>query len=69
MKNKYFINNSAQYNGDHEVHVEGCRRLAMAQDVAYLGEFESASDALAVAKIRYAKADGCFYCCNSVHKS
>lgn len=69
MKKKYFVNNSAQYNGDHEVHVEGCRWLAMAKDVAYLGEFESASDALAVAEMRYAKADGCFFCCNSVHES
>ena len=26
-------------------------------------------NALAVAKMRYAKADGCFFCCNSVHES
>ena len=69
MKKKYFINNSAQYNGDHEVHVEGCKWLSMAQDVAYLGEFESVSDALVVAKMLYDKADGCFFCCYSAHES
>jgi len=34
---KYFVNNQAQANGDHEVHHENCTYLP--QNKTYLGEF------------------------------
>ena len=69
MKQKYFINNSAQSNGDHEVHKVGCRYLAMAKDVTCLGEFETDQEAVRYARRIYKNADGCYFCCHNAHRS
>ena len=50
MLHKYYVNNSAQQNGDHEVHEEHCTYLKMAHDVEYLGMFENGIQAVAYAR-------------------
>lgn len=69
MLHKYYVNNSAQPNGDHEVHEEHCTYLEMAHDVKYLGMFENGIQAVAHARKFYAKADGCYFCCKEAHTS
>ncbi len=67
MLRKYYVNNSAQSNGDHEVHEEHCAFLKLAVDVKFLGLFENGIQAVAYAKKLYSRADGCFYCCKEAH--
>jgi hypothetical protein len=43
---KYYVNNNAQSNGDHEVHKNGCSYLKLAKNTKYLGEFYSCSPAV-----------------------
>lgn len=69
MGYKYYVNNSSQQNGDHEVHKEGCSWLSMAKDVKYLGVYNNGNEAVAYAKRFYYQADGCYYCCREAHTS
>jgi len=68
---RYYVNTHAQSGSrDHEVHKQGCSWLAKVKNPAYLGEFTSCHGAVAEAKRRgYAKADGCYHCCNECHHS
>lgn len=65
----YYVNNHAQSNGDHEVHVEGCEYLAKATSVTTLGQYSSCYTAVAAAKARHPQSNGCKYCCNACHTS
>ncbi|WP_460234863.1 hypothetical protein [Aurantivibrio plasticivorans] len=65
----YYVNQNAQSNGDHEVHVTGCTRMPEPQNRKYLGEFTSCAPAVREAKKTYARANGCFYCCRPCHTS
>ncbi|MDN5289032.1 MAG: hypothetical protein JWR38_5306 [Mucilaginibacter sp.] len=67
MKNKYYVNQNAQSNGDHEVHEESCAYLPKLENRTYLGEFSSCKGAVEEAKKRYYKADGCKYCSPDCH--
>ncbi len=60
---KYFLNKRAQTNGEHEMHVEGCKWTPKA-DPIYLGAFETEEEALVVAKYFYPSANGCCHCCS-----
>lgn len=64
----YYVNDNAQSNGDHEVHVTGCSFLSMIAHKTPLGDFSSCAPAVATAKRKYPKADGCSFCCNPCHK-
>jgi hypothetical protein len=65
---KYYVNKKSQSNGDHEVHVEGCRYFP--SDASYLGEFSSCEGAVKEAKKTYpTTADGCKTCCPDCHTS
>jgi hypothetical protein len=64
--NLYYVNNNAQTNGDHEVHVSGCTYIP--NDKKYLGSFSNCKDAVAEAKKTYLRADGCYWCSNDCHK-
>lgn len=64
---KYYVNNKAQSNGDHEVHTASCKYLP--SDRKYLGEFNNCNDAVKEAKKTFLNVDGCYWCCNSCHKS
>ena len=64
---KYYVNNNAQDNGDHEVHKEGCYWLSLANNTRYLGYFASCRPAVEKAKESFSTADGCKYCCPDCH--
>lgn len=63
----YYVNNNAQPNGDHEVHVSGCRY--MPSDKKYLGEYGSRAPAVTEAKKTYRQSNGCATCSSSCHTS
>jgi hypothetical protein len=56
----FFVNNFAQSDGNHEVHVLGCNR--MPTDKQYLGNFHSVSDALIEARKEFWQSSGCELC-------
>ena len=66
----YFcVNTNADENGNNEVHETGkCSHLPDVQNRHSLGEHPNCKSALAEAKKYYAKADGCYWCCNDCHK-
>lgn len=63
----YYVNNQAQSNGDHEVHVSTCTYFP--SDRKYLGEFSSCTPAVTEAKKSYSQSNGCYTCCNACHTS
>lgn len=62
MVKKYYVNNHAQLNGDHEVHEENCIYLPRVQSKNYLGEFYTCQGAVAQARKLYSSANGCKTC-------
>lgn len=64
---KYYVNNVAQSNGDHEVHKEGCSY--MPSDKKYLGRYDNCEDAVEEARLSYAQSNGCYYCSRDCHES
>jgi hypothetical protein len=69
MKLKYSVNNTAQYNGDHEVHDETCIYYSSMVNKTYLGEFESCREAVQAAKKIHLNANGCIRCSRPCHTS
>lgn len=63
---RYYVNNNAQANGDHEVHELGCAFMPT-ENRTYLGEFSSCVPAVAEARKYHRKANGCFYCSRPCH--
>jgi hypothetical protein len=63
----YYVNDDAQVNGDHEVHVYGCTYFPSRN--TYLGEFSSCTPAVTEAKKKWSQSNGCYYCCNPCHTS
>ncbi|MFD2041668.1 hypothetical protein ACFSJW_20065 [Flavobacterium artemisiae] len=68
MKN-YYVNNTAQSNGDHEVHTDDCRYFKNIASKKYLGSFSSCKPAVEEAKKTYSQSNGCATCCNDCHTS
>lgn len=66
---KYYVNNNAQSNGDHEVHNQDCPYLSSIISKKYLGEFSNCEDAVAEAKKTYSESDGCKTCSEACHTS
>jgi hypothetical protein len=64
---KYYVNDKAQSNGDHEVHHEDCNFLPSALNRTDLGSFSSCKDAVKEAKKKHSQVNGCFYCSNECH--
>lgn len=64
---RYYVNQNAQSNGDHEVHVASCSFLPATENRTYLGDFTYCSSAVAKAKTHYTKVNGCFFCSNPCH--
>lgn len=64
---KYYVNNVAQKNGDHEVHHEDCSFLPLLHNRSYLGTFSNCKDAVKEAKKKYKQVNGCYYCSNECH--
>ena len=64
----YYVNQTAQPNGDHEVHREGCYWLTLVTHKMFLGYFSTCGPAVAEAKKFYPTANGCAHCspaCNT----
>jgi hypothetical protein len=66
---RHYVNNNAQANGDHEVHVEGCSFMPLPANRAYLGDFSSCRPAVTEARKYWSQVNGCYYCCNACHTS
>ena len=64
---RYYVNDNAQSNGDHEVHKTGCSWLPHPDNRTYLGDFSSCAPAVRAAKKIYAQCNGCYYCSNACH--
>ncbi|WP_315823479.1 hypothetical protein [Paraflavitalea speifideaquila] len=67
MKLKYYVNNEAQSNGDHEVHIESCPYFPRMKNKRYLGEYDSCVEAVRAAKYIHHQANGCKTCCSLCH--
>ena len=65
----YYVNNSPQGNGDHEVHKDGCYWLTLVKDWTYLGWFSSCHGAVAEARKHYSQVNGCYHCSPACHTS
>jgi hypothetical protein len=64
---KYYVNDNAQSNGDHEVHHEDCRYLPSLQNRTYLGSFSNCRDAVKEAKKHHTQVNGCKTCSTECH--
>ena len=62
---KYYVNNNAQSNGDHEVHREDC--VYLPQNKTYLGAFSNCKPAVEEAKRYHKQVNGCKTCSNECH--
>jgi len=62
---KYYVNDHAQANGDHEVHKDGCYWLKLAHSTTYLGLHYSCATAVAEAKKHYGQSNGCAFCASA----
>jgi len=67
MAKRYYVNNNAQHNGDHEVHEEGCQY--MPSNKTDLGLHDDCQSAVKEAKKKYSKSNGCKYCAKPCHTS
>lgn len=64
---RYYVNNKAQANGDHEVHTTGCSH--MPSDKKDLGDHDNCQSAVREAKKTYKQSNGCYWCCRECHTS
>ena len=63
----YYVNDTAQTNGDHEVHKSGCYWLGLVNSKTSLGDHLTCVSAVRKAKEVYATADGCKHCSPDYH--
>lgn len=66
---RYYVNDRAQSNGDHEVHKDGCSFMPAAANRTYLGDFGTCREAVTAARRHYTQCNGCYYCANPCHTS
>ncbi|WP_276482592.1 hypothetical protein [Paraflavitalea pollutisoli] len=69
MKKSYYVNKVAQYNGDHEVHLEACPKFPKPENRLYLGAFDTCLEAVREAKKFYTQSNGCIHCVQPCHTS
>lgn len=67
MAEHYYVNDTPQQNGDHEVHKQTCTWLTIAKSKTYLGYFATCAEAVNVAKRSYRQSNGCAYCSPTCH--
>ena len=63
----YYVNKNVDNRGDHEVHREGCAWMPSERD--YLGDHANCHTAVAAAKQRYTRTNGCIHCSPACHTS
>lgn len=64
---RYYVNKTAQANGDHEVHTSTCSRLPAETNRIDLGDFTDCASAVAAARKHYTQVNGCYHCANACH--
>ncbi len=64
---RYYVNQNAQANGDHEVHRSGCSFMPDTDNRTYLGDFSTCSPAVREARKHYNQVNGCYYCSEVCH--
>lgn len=64
---RFYVRTTAQANGDHEVHKDGCSYMPAAENRKYLGEFLTCRSAVTEAKKTYPKSNGCYFCNKDCH--
>lgn len=69
---KYIINKNTDANGNNEIHnldkFPSCGHLPMVENREVLGNFQTDKEALSHAKkMGWKNADGCYFCCESIH--
>lgn len=65
----YYVNDNAQSNGDHEVHVSSCVWIPFITSKTRLGDYASCGPAVAKAKTIYPRSNGCATCSLACHTS
>lgn len=65
-KKVYWVSKKAQKDGEHEVHVDSCKRKPYLENRHLLGSCVDEYAAMDEAKKIYKKVDGCYYCCKRV---
>ena len=63
----YFVNDTAQPTGEHEVHTEDCTYCPEVLNSTYLGYFSNCEDAVRKATEYYHNIDGCYHCSKPCH--
>ena len=64
----YYVNDSEDRRGLHEVHNENCSWLPQIVSKTYLGHFSNCANAVREAKRNhYPKSDGCAHCSPECH--
>ncbi|RBP41432.1 hypothetical protein DES53_107264 [Roseimicrobium gellanilyticum] len=66
---RYYVNDTAQNNGDHEVHKENCNWLRLAIRKTDLGYHTQCSSAVQAARQHHRQVNGCVYCSPQCHTS
>jgi hypothetical protein len=69
IMDRYYVNKTAQANGDHEVHKESCDELPNEYHRWYLGYLPNCHEAVKKAREFYSQVDGCKFCSKECHKS
>lgn len=63
----YYVNDTAQPTGEHEVHRSDCDHLPAQSNRTYLGDHVTCQSAVKAAKQHYADVDGCYHCSRACH--
>ena len=58
-----------QENGDNEIHTYNCPHPPLHQNREGLGHFSTCREAVRMAKQKYPRANGCYYCVPECHTS
>lgn len=65
----YYVNDSLNENGLHEVHEEGCPEMSKESNCSVIGEYFSDIEAVEYCiKNYYRNSDGCYLCCSEAHR-
>lgn len=63
----YYVNNTAQPTGEHEVHADDCFYLHTIKSKQSLGPCVTSGDAILKARVFYDNVDGCKFCSPAYH--
>jgi hypothetical protein len=65
---RYYVNDRARSDGEHEVHRDGCSFLPALENRTFLGDYETCVSAVKEARKHFEMASGCFYCAPACHE-